>query len=310
VIAHWDDVESRRQEKGPMAATWQRLGDAAGTKTVGLSRIRIDPGRLPTPPHSHGASEEIYFVLEGTGLAWQDEEVCEVRAGDCIVQVADHHEHTFRAGPQGLDVLVFGTRHPVEYGWLPRSNAVRLGYPWVEGRTDSPWEIEAEVGDLEFAAPGARPENVVNLDDVETDEYGDKELAGSIGSLQSGLNWGRREPGKSSSPSHCHSGEEEVFVILDGGGTLELTPSPTAAERGAKPEEHELRAGHVVARPGGTQMAHRLIAGPTGLTYLVYGTRDTNDIVFYPHSGKISFRGVGLRTRVEHLEYWDGETRP
>ena len=99
-------------------------------------------------------------------------------------------------------------------------------------------------------------------------------------------------------------------MILDGGGTVELTPSPTAAERGAKPEEHELRAGHVVARPGGTMMAHRLIAGPNGLTYLVYGTRDTNDITFYPHSGKISFRGVGLRTRVEHLEYWDGETRP
>jgi uncharacterized cupin superfamily protein len=309
VIAHWDEVESRRQEKGPMAATWQWLGDAAGTKTVGVSRIRIDPGRLPTPPHSHGASEEIYFVLGGSGLAWQDEEVFEVRAGDCIVQVADHHEHTFRAGDEGLDVLVFGTRHPVEYGWLPRSNAVRLGYPWVEGRTDSPWEIEAEVGDLEFAPAGARPANVINVDDAELDEWGDKELAGSIGSQQSGLNWGRREAGKPSTPSHCHSTEEEFFVILDGGGTLELTPAPRAAEDGATPEEHALRAGHVVARPGGTRMAHRLIAGPSGLTYLVYGTRDTNDIIFYPHSGKISFRGVGLMTRVEHLDYWDGESR-
>ena len=73
MIAHWDDAEGRRLEKGPMAATWQRLGDAAGTKTVGVSRIRIDPGRLPTPPHSHGRSEEIFFVLGGSGLAWQDE---------------------------------------------------------------------------------------------------------------------------------------------------------------------------------------------------------------------------------------------
>jgi uncharacterized cupin superfamily protein len=307
VIAHWDEVESGRVEKGPMALMLQWLGNAVGTKTVGVNRMRIDPGRLPTPPHSHGASEEIYFVLGGSGLAWQDEEVCEVRAGDCIVQVADHHEHTLRAGTQGLDVLVFGTRHPVEYGWLPRSNAVRLGYPWVEGRTDSPWEIEAVVGELEFAAPGARPGNVANLDDVETDEYGDKELAGSIGSLQSGLNWCRREPGKPSSPSHCHSAEEEVFVILEGDGTLELTRAPM---RGAKPEEHAIRAGHVIARPKGTRMAHQLIAGAGGLTYLAYGTRDTNDIVFYPHSGKVYFRGVGLMTRLEHLDYWDGETRP
>jgi uncharacterized cupin superfamily protein len=292
-----------------MAATWQRLGDAAGTTTVGVTRMRIDPGRLPTPPHSHGASEEIYYVLGGSGLAWQDEEVCEVRAGDCIVQVADHHEHTFRAGPDGLDVLVFGTRHPVEYGWLPRSNAVRLGYPWIEGRIDNPWEIEAEVGDLEFAAPGPRPDNVVNTDDLELDEDGDKELAGSIGSQQSGLNWCRREAGTTSSPSHCHSAEEEVFVILEGDGTLELTPAPMAAERGAKAEEHTIRAGHIVARPKGTRMAHRLIAGPGGLTYLVYGTRDSSDVVFYPHSGKVFFRGVGLMTRVEHLEYWDGESR-
>lgn len=140
MLAHVDEVEGRRNEKGPMAATWQRLGDAAGAKGIGINRVRVEPGRLPTPPHSHGASEEIYYVLGGSGLLWQDEAVCEVRAGDIIVQVADHHEHTFKGGPEGLDYLVFGTRHPVEYGWLPRSNAVRLSWPWVEGRTDDPWD--------------------------------------------------------------------------------------------------------------------------------------------------------------------------
>jgi uncharacterized cupin superfamily protein len=117
-VAHWDDVASRRSEKGEMAAVWQRLGDAAGTVGVGVNRIQIDPGRLSTPPHSHSASEEIFFVLAGNGLSWQDGEVFEVRAGDCIVHVADHEEHTLRAGPDGLDVLVFGTRHHTEIAWL------------------------------------------------------------------------------------------------------------------------------------------------------------------------------------------------
>ena len=72
-VAHWDDVERHHRAKGEMDATWQRLGDAAGTKGVGLNRFRVAPGRLPNPPHSHGASEEIYFVLGGSGLAWQDE---------------------------------------------------------------------------------------------------------------------------------------------------------------------------------------------------------------------------------------------
>jgi uncharacterized cupin superfamily protein len=307
VLAHWDEVEPQRLEKGPMAASWQRLGDAAGVKGFGLNRVRVEPGRLPTPPHSHGRSEEIFHVLGGSGLLWQDEAVCEVRAGDTIVQVADHFEHTFKAGAEGLDYLVFGTRHPVEYGWLPRSKAVRLGWPWIEGRVDNPWEIEAEVGELEFTEPGERPENVVAFEDVPLDEDGDKPLAGTAGSEHSGLNWGRRVEGKRSCPAHCHSLESEAFVILEGSGTLELLPSPRAAEAGVEPEEHELRAGHIVARPAATRIAHSIVGGPEGITYLVYGTREPNDIAYYPRSNKINFRGIGLIARLDHLDYYDGE---
>ena len=307
MLAHWDEVEGTRQEKGPMAATWQRLGDAAGAKGFGLNRVRVEPGRLPTPPHSHGRSEEIYFVLGGSGLLWQDESVCEVRAGDTIVQTADHYEHTFKGGPDGLEYLVFGTRHPVEYGWLPRSRAIRLGWPWVEGRTDNPWDIEAMVGELEFGEVGERLENVVGLEDVPIDEDGDRPLGDAAGSDRTGLNWIHREPGKRGCPPHCHSAETEGFVVLEGSGTLELLPTKVAAGRGAEPEEHELRAGHVFARAPGTRIAHSVVAGPEGITYLAYGTREPNDIAYYPRSNKVYFRGVGLMTRLEHLEYEDGE---
>ncbi len=100
-VAHWDEVEWHRRAKGEMDATWQRLGDAAGARGVGVNRVRVAPGMLPTPPHSHGASEELYFVLAGSGLAWQDGDVHEVRPGDCVIHVADHHEHTFVAGHGG-----------------------------------------------------------------------------------------------------------------------------------------------------------------------------------------------------------------
>ena len=302
MLAHWDEVEGRHREKGPMAATWQRLGDAAGAKGLGLNRVRVEPGRLPTPPHSHGRSEEMYFVLGGSGLLWQDEAVCDVRAGDLIVQVADHHEHTFRGGSEGLDYLVFGTRHPVEYGWLPRSRAIRLSWPWVEGRDDDPWDVEAMVGELEFAEPGERAANVVALEDVALDEDGERPLAAAAGSDRSGLNWIRREAGKRGCPPHCHSAETEAFVVLEGSGTLELVH----VQRGDR-EEHELRPGHIVARPPGTRVAHSILAGPEGITYLAYGTREPNDIAYYPRSNKIYFRGVGLMTRLEQLEYDDGE---
>jgi uncharacterized cupin superfamily protein len=290
-----------------MAGTWQRLGDAAGTKQVGVNRIRVDPGKLPTPPHGHARSEEIYHVLAGSGLAWQDEHVCEVRAGDTIVQVADHFEHTFRAGPEGLDLLVFGTRHPVEYGWLPRSRAQRFGHVWIEGRTDDPWDVETELGDVEFAEPGERPPNVVHLDQVEVDEDGDRMLAEAAGSETTGLKLAIRGPGKEVAIPHCHALEEEVFIVLEGGGSLELWPSPRAAAWGAQHETHDLRAGHVIARPAGTRVAHCITAGPNGITCLVYGTREPNDMVYYPRSNKIGFRGVGVLARLESLDYWDGE---
>ena len=302
-VAHWDEVEAHRAAKGEMDAVWQRLGSHAGTVRVGVSRVRVAPGMLPTPPHSHAASEEIYFVLAGTGLAWQDEAVHEVRPGDCVVQVADHFEHTFRAGPEGLELVVFGTRHPTEYGWLPRSGAVRLGWPWVEGRTDDPWDLEAKLDPLEFGDPSPPPPNISSLRDG--DQW--RALGAEAGAAQTGLNWLRVASDRRSGPPHCHSEDEEVFVVLAGEGTLELWPSPVAESDGATHEEIAVRAGHVVARPPSTQIAHSFRGGPDGLTLLAYGTNPPNDICYYPRSNKIYWRGVGVIGRIESLHYRDGE---
>ena len=306
-VAHWDEVESRHGANGEMDAMWQRLGDAAGCRTVGLNRIRIAPGKLSTPPHSHGASEEIFFVLGGTGWSWQDGQVYEVRAGDCIVHVADHEEHTLRGGDDGLDVLVWGTRHPTEIGWLPRSGAIRIGWPWVQGRTDDPWDIEAEAEPLDFSTVSPRPSNILNVDDCPDYPEGihSKELAGTAGSVKAGLNWLDLKEGEHSTVPHVHSTEEEHAVVLEGEGTLELWPSPMA--RGAQREDVPLRAGSVVCRPGATRVAHRFTAGPGGMKLLMFGTRDEDEVVYYPRSQKIFFRGLGVMVRVEHLPYMDGE---
>jgi uncharacterized cupin superfamily protein len=310
VLAHWDEVDWGRRERGEMAADWQRLGDAAGTEKVGVNRVRIDPGRLSTPPHSHGASEEIVFVLAGSGLSWQDEQTYEIGPGDCIVHLADHEEHTLRAGPDGLEVLIYGTRHPTELGWLPRSRAIRLGWPWVEGRTDDPWDVEAQLDPLAFGEPAERPRNIVNVEDFTPGEGLDwRELADRAGSIQTGLSRLRLEPGRTGAPPHCHSADEEVFAVLEGEGTLELWPGPRAAGRGMEREDVPVRSGHVVSRPPGTGIGHAFRAGDSGLTMLLYGTRERNDIAYYPRSNKLNFRGVGVIGRVEHLDYWDGEPR-
>jgi uncharacterized cupin superfamily protein len=63
----------------------------------------------------------------------------------------------------------------------------------------------------------------------------------------------------------------------------------------------------VVSRPAGSRIAHCLRAGEQGLTYLAYGTKDPNDVCYYPRSNKIFWRGLGLIARLEPLDYFDGE---
>ena len=308
-VAHWDEVEERVRAKGEMDGIWQAVGEAAGTRGVGVNRVRVPPGKLPTPPHTHGASEELFFILAGSGLAWQGGGAYEVRPLDCVIHRARGPAHTFVAGPDGLEYLVFGTRHPMEVGWLPRSRAARIGRLWVEGRDDDPWDVETTVGPLEYGEPAPRPANIVNVDEVEHEVHEgfgtEVALATRERSTLAGLHWQMLESGHRGCVPHCHSAEEEVFVILEGTATLELWPSPVSESK--ENEEIPLRAGHVVARPPGTRISHSFRAGPDGVTMLVYGKRDSNDICWYPRSKKIFWRGVGVMGRIEQLDYYDGE---
>jgi uncharacterized cupin superfamily protein len=93
-LVHWDDVEPVRRDEGHLAASWRYLGRAAGAGHMTVNRIQIDPNRWSTPAHVEG--EEIFFVLGGSGLSWQDGKVYEVREGDCIVHRAGREAHTLR----------------------------------------------------------------------------------------------------------------------------------------------------------------------------------------------------------------------
>jgi uncharacterized cupin superfamily protein len=305
-IAHWDEVEGERGEVGHLASVWYDLGEAAGSVTVGLQRIQIDPGKWSTPAHVELAEEEIFYVLAGSGLSWQEGETYEVAAGDCLVHRVEEATHTLNAGPDGLDVLAFGLRRTSGGTHLPRAGVIRMGPGAAATRPGKhPWEYEAEAGAPELpATPSPRPDRIVALEDVPVRERtngGDilrrqRDLASAAGSRLSGLQHVTVPPGRLNCPPHCHSAEEELFVVLDGGGRVLLGDA-----------EHPVRPGTVVSRPAATRVAHAFRAGDDGLTYLAYGTREPNDIGYYPRSGKISFRGVGVIGRIEPLDYWEGE---
>jgi uncharacterized cupin superfamily protein len=289
-------------EIGHLKAEWRDLGREAGTRTVGLRRIEVAPERFSTPAHDHGADEEIFFVLGGEGLLWQDGKTHAIGAGDCIVHRPKRGAHTLRACSEGLDVLVFGQRRDPALTALPRAG-VAWSFPrWVElGEGDSPFAREAAAGAPECPPPEAeRPRNVVALADVPAILGGRaRRLGQAAGASATGLNHVVLAAGGQGAPAHCHSLEEELFVVLDGEGFLELW------ERSAQsPEEHPLVRGDVISRPAGTGVAHALRPGPEGLTYLAYGTRESADMCFYPQSGRVSLRGLGIALsspEIEHL---------
>jgi uncharacterized cupin superfamily protein len=299
-VIHWDDVEGRRNELGHLAAVWRDLGRAAGSVAVGLKRVEIDPGKWSTPAHVEGAEEEIVYVLGGSGLSWQDGKVYEIGPGDCIVHPPHNWMHTLRAGDDGLDVLIYGMRVPLQIGDLPRADVAWISGTWTDAGTgEHPWAREVAAGE-----PEPRPSNIVNREDVEWDDWvpgGDfgitsAYLAQPAGATKTGLNIDRLHPGKRNGPRHIHSAEEELFVVLEGDGWFIDGD-----------EEHPVRKGHVIARPAGGRVGHAFRGGDDGMEVLLYGTRDPNDICFYPDSNKVFFRGLGVITRIEQLDYLDGE---
>lgn len=289
MIAHWDEVEGNLLEVGPMRLTRVDLGEAIESDRIGVGLLKLQPGGRSSPVHIELGEEEIFYVLRGSGLLWQDEQTHEVGPDDCIVHVAAEELHTLVAGDDGLDVLAFGQRVWPTATYLPRAGVARMAVTIDASTGPHPWERETAAGELELPEPTPRPPNVLALAGAETGFGGTARLLGkSAGSVRTGLNRVTLAPGTSGAPPHCHSAEEEIFVVLEGSGTLRL---------GA--EEHEVRAGHAISRRPGTGVAHSFVAGDHGLGYLAYGTREPNDITYYPETGEVRIRGVGvtLQTR-------------
>jgi uncharacterized cupin superfamily protein len=113
-------------------------------------------------------------------------------------------------------------------------------------------------------------------------------------------------PGKRACPYHFHYAQEEVFVVLEGEGTLrvagELVP---------------IRRGDVISIPPGPAYPHQILnTSNAPLKYLSLGTAEFPEICEYPDSGKylayareqgpLLERGRMHRPDTD-LDYWDGE---
>jgi uncharacterized cupin superfamily protein len=112
-------------------------------------------------------------------------------------------------------------------------------------------------------------------------------------------------PGKRSCPYHFHYGQEEMFIVLEGNGTLRVAGAMLP-----------IKSGDVMFIPAGPEYPHQIInTSDTPLKYISISTRESPEMCEYPDSGKYaafattdSGKRVHVVQRAEQsVDYWDGE---
>lgn len=150
---------------------------------------------------------------------------------------------------------------------------------------------------------------VVNIDQLKLEHFENGEkfacdavrIGPLLGAKDLGFSYDVVSPGKRSCPFHSHRGEEEMFFIVAGNGTLRYGD-----------ETRNVRAGDFICCPtGGPETAHQLINdSEAALAYISVSTMLPAEVCEYPDSGKIGAFGGGLRHMThtsDYVDYWKGE---
>ena len=80
-----------------------------GAEQTGLNYLFIKPGQREAFAHRHREAEEVYVVLAGSGRVKLDDGLVDLAQFDAV-RVSPGTARSFEAGPDGLEVLIFGPR--------------------------------------------------------------------------------------------------------------------------------------------------------------------------------------------------------
>lgn len=135
-------------------------------------------------------------------------------------------------------------------------------------------------------------------------------IAPALGAVKLGYNLTELPAGKTAFPYHFHHVNEEMFLILEGEGSVRM-PDGT----------HPLKPGDVVCCPPGPEGAHQIAnTGSAPLRYLALSSTQDPEVVEYPDAGKYGVMAGRKAGRPiseaafhafafvkDRVDYWDGE---
>ena len=303
----------------------RNTGPGGGGHPFDLQLRRIPPGASVCPYHSHLAQWELYVIRAGAGGARAPEGAFPVKAGDVFVHPPGEPHQLTNTGATDLEVLIIADNPPLDACYYPDSDKWALRPPGKVFRLTEVDYLDGEEAPVagappyRFAPAPAAPrlapfvQRLASTDAIPWDPWITpkgkyhqecRNLSGAVGDVLNGwpaqghpfnLELTRIPPGKVAGPFHAHAAQWELFLFLDGAGTVRTAAGTT-----------QVAAGHAILHPPGE--AHQLInPGGAELLYYLVADNPPADYWHYPDSNKWGLRAPRRFFRMTEADYLDGE---
>ena len=122
-----DITEYEGHEHGAFEAKYASVGTKIGAEQLGYNITIIPSGKKSWPLHNHHVSEEMFLILEGTGLLRFGKDEYQLKKNDIIAcPVGDRSvaHQIINNGDNDLKYLALGTNRPYDICEYPDSDKI------------------------------------------------------------------------------------------------------------------------------------------------------------------------------------------
>ncbi len=127
-VINLDDLTIESEpEKGPFQQSYGIISDKIGAKGLGYNLTIVPPGKRACPFHTHHNNEEMFFVIEGTGLLRFGDNEYPLRKHDVIACPPGKKEvahQIINTGIADLKYIALSTKNRTDVCEFPDSNKV------------------------------------------------------------------------------------------------------------------------------------------------------------------------------------------
>jgi len=115
-----------------------RVGPLLGLKQLGCSLTVVPPGKRAWPFHRHHVTDELFYIVAGSGEVRLDDQTLAVRAGDLIASPAGAEAHQIlNTGASELRYLAISDVNTVDIIEYPDSGKVGMAAGVKDGNLSS-----------------------------------------------------------------------------------------------------------------------------------------------------------------------------